>query len=111
MWWRSAFLLIGAGAAAAAANPDWRAPLALALAAAVVVALLWLYLRRRTPRAGGRCPMEKDKVVFATRADARRSVERSRRRPRSRKFSTPLDHEYHCPHYDHWHVSSQPPRR
>ncbi len=104
-------MVIGAGAAAYAANPEWRGPLVLAAVVAVALALLWFYLRRRTPHAGGRCSKEHNKIVFATRADARRSVERSRSRSRSRKYKTTLDHEYHCPHYDHWHVSSQPPRR
>lgn len=61
------------------------------------------------PPPGAKCPMEKDKRVFATRADAQCSVQDSRRYAAG-EVDTKLDHEYRCPYYDHWHVSSQTPR-
>lgn len=65
---------------------------------------------RRAGGAGARCPSGKD--VFATRAGAQRSVERSQGRHAAGQirttFETPLDHAYQCPHCGQWHVSSKP---
>jgi len=62
------------------------------------------------PAARARCPSENNKIVFATRADAQRAVENSEHRYAAGQVGTQLDHEYRCPHFDHWHVSSKPQR-
>jgi len=82
----------------------------VALSVLYLLARIWWRVRKG-PAAGGRCSREHNKIVFRTQRDAQKSVERSRSRSGKERGKNPLDHEYRCPYYDHWHVSSKPQRR